>query len=251
MFKSLFIQFNVLILLPIIGFGIAYYTFNYISEKLIICNLGWKAHAVISFFGVPIHEISHLLMSLIFRHKIINFSIYRPFKGQTDGIYGYVHYGYKTKSIYQNIGVFFASIAPMLGGTGVILILMKLLLPKTFSSLIFDVTYDNLFSVLISNIKNLLLLKDGVFFFIVFTVFSCMISMHIHISTVDLKNCFRGLFFLEFAIIFLSIMIKLLNVNFDFMKISSILIFLLIIGFIFSLLSMLLSLITLIKKAWD
>ncbi len=250
-FFNLFIQFNLTIILPIIGFGIAYYALNRTTEKMIVSNLGWDTYAVMGFFGVPIHEMSHLIANIIFRHKITGICLYRPIKGKDDGLLGYVNFRYNPLSLYQNIGVFFSSIAPMLGGIGVILLLMKFLLPETFSTFNFDVTFDNLFQVLGMNIKNLMSMQDGVIFSIIFIIFSCMICMNMHLSTMDLKNSLKGLVFLEVAVGILSAVLGLVNVNLDIMKISAVLIFILIIGFIFSLFSMLLSLITLIAKAWD
>ena len=253
-FFRFFLNLNLFILLPILVFGIAFYYFNQVTKDNILNNLGWNAYAVSGVIGVPIHEISHLMFHLIFRHRITGLSLYRPFKGKKDGTLGYVNYNYNPMSLYQNIGLFFAGIAPMIGGTLVIILLMKLLLPNTFNSFQFDITnftFSNLFEVLGANLKNLVSMQDGVFFFIVFFLVACMIAINMDISSADLKNSLHGLIFVEISGLVLSVISCLFDFNIDIMGISAMLIFILIIGLTFSIISVLLSFITLISKAWD
>lgn len=65
---------------------------------LIVCSL-----------GIIIHEISHLLLALIFRHKIINIDLV---SSNGDQLSGFVETSYETRSKYQKVGVFFVSVAP-------------------------------------------------------------------------------------------------------------------------------------------
>lgn len=249
-----FINLNLFILLPILVFGVAFYFFNKVTKENILNNLGWEAYAISGSVGVPVHEISHLTFHILFGHRITGLSLYRPFKGREDGTLGYVSYNYNPMSLYQNIGLFFAGIAPMIGGTLVIVLMMKLLLPVTFNSFTFDianVSFSNLFEVLGANFKNLTSMQDGVFFFIIFFLVACMIAINMDISAMDLKNSLHGLIFVEIAGLILSVLSGLFGFNIDIMGISAMLIFVLIIGLIFSILSLLLSFITLIARAWN
>lgn len=253
-FLQFFLNLNLFILLPILVFGIAFYFFNKASKENILNNLGWEAYAISGAIGVPVHEISHLVFHLIFRHRITGLSLYQPFKGREDKTLGYVKYTYNPLSLYQNIGLFFAGIAPMIGGTLVIILMMKLLLSETFNSFTFDATnvsFENLFEVLGANFKNLVSMQDGVFFFIIFFLVACMIAINMDISSMDLKNSLHGLIFVEIAGMIISVMSGLFSFNIDIMGISAILIFVLIIGLIFSILSLLLSFVTLIARAWN
>ena len=253
-FLQFFLNLNLFILLPILVFGVAFYFFNNITKENILSNLGWEAYAVSGCIGVPVHEISRLAVHLIFRHRITGLSLYRPFKGREDGTLGYVNYNYNTRSLYQNIGLFFAGIAPMIGGTFVIVFMMKLLLPVTFNSFTFDianVSFSNLFEVLGANLKNLVSMQDGVFFFVVFFLVACMIAINMDISAMDLKNSLHGLIFVEISGMLISVISGYLDFNINIMGISAILIFVLIIGLIFSILSLLLSFVTLIARAWN
>lgn len=77
-------------------------------------------------FAVPIHEISHMVACLIFRHKIISFKLYHP----QDACLGYVEHSYNPRSPWQYIGNFFIGIAPVFGGVIATGILSMLLLPN-------------------------------------------------------------------------------------------------------------------------
>ena len=74
--------------------------------------LGYALTAILSFFGVVIHEFSHLTAALIFRHHIVSFCLWQI---SDDGILGYVNREYNPKSYYQRLGNFFISLAPILG----------------------------------------------------------------------------------------------------------------------------------------
>ncbi|WP_153448932.1 hypothetical protein [Vibrio algicola] len=62
-------------------------------------------------FGTPLHELSHAVMALLFRHKIHKIKFFQF--GQ-DGRLGYVEHNWNRRSIYQSVGMFFIAIAPML-----------------------------------------------------------------------------------------------------------------------------------------
>lgn len=61
---------------------------------------------------VPIHEMSHALACLIFRHKITKMVLFSP--NLTTGQLGYVAHSWDRNSLYQCIGCLFISIAPII-----------------------------------------------------------------------------------------------------------------------------------------
>ncbi len=82
--------------------------------------------------GTVIHELSHALFCIIFKHKITNISLFNP---DPDGTLGYVEHAYNIKSSYQMAGNFFIGIAPIVM-TGLLTYLLTILLipdiiPKT------------------------------------------------------------------------------------------------------------------------
>src|SRR5262249_2647351 len=64
--------------------------------------------------GTSIHEIGHAIFHSLFGHRIVEF---RPYKPDPSGTLGYVKFTYNQNSLYQQIGMFFAAIGPILFGT--------------------------------------------------------------------------------------------------------------------------------------
>lgn len=147
--------------------------------------------------GVPIHETSHLLMCLVFFHKVNEVKFFQI--NDEDGTLGYVNHSWNPKNIYQQIGNYFISVAPIIGGSLVIFFGMKVLLPTTYSTIneyfiaiqalgakttvfyyIFDM-FSGMFTTMFSEISI------GWQWW-VFMVVSVCISLHMSLSKADLKN---------------------------------------------------------------
>lgn len=250
-------------LLSITGIFIIFgFIFNLIeikSNRLLYLSFGEKGLLITGVVGTMVHELSHLVMALIFNHKIIKVELFRPFKYKEDSVLGYVNHTYSTKSIYQQIGNFFIGIAPMIFGTLIIWILLFIFsdskvnelisssdiniylqyfqefnILKIFQSLVFN-TVMILKSILSFNFKSIIL---------IFLIYS--ISSHMTLSTLDLKGSFKGLIFTFFIIFLLTLLSNLLGFNNIF---SSLIIFKLTIytsiflslGLIFSLFTLFIS----------
>jgi hypothetical protein len=80
--------------------------------------IGYIEAAVYNFICVPIHELSHLLFSVIFAHKITDVRLFP--KG---GDPGHVSYRYNKNSLYQRIGCYVSAIAPFIVSTVLLCVL--------------------------------------------------------------------------------------------------------------------------------
>ncbi len=152
--------------------------------------------------GTPIHELSHALMCVVFGHKIDEIKLYSP--NSDDGSLGYVRHSFNPRNIYHQIGNFFIGIAPVLGGSGVLLLLMCLLVPDIFS----DITYilGNMGNV--GGIAEMISAVGEIFTSIfdfsrsdepvwwVFVLLSLMISSHMELSSADIRGSIKGLLIL-------------------------------------------------------
>jgi len=97
------------------------------SRAILTSTFGWWSVLWTGWIGVPIHEMSHLVMARIFRHHVSELHLFSP--DPRTGMLGYVNHTWKPESRYQRAGNFFIGIAPVLGGTAVLILLTRLILP--------------------------------------------------------------------------------------------------------------------------
>ena len=274
------IFFNILIdsfanLASILGIFVIFgFIFNVIENKnnqLIQRSLGEKFIIFTGFIGTVVHEVSHLIMALIFNHKIVKVELFRPRKYKEDGILGFVKSTYNPNSIYQQVGNFFIGIAPMIFGTLTIWLLFIIFSNNSYTiflnymniglytNYLQSSNYSGFFNLLVHDV--FLLLKtifsfDYIFnvnhLIMLFLIYS--ISTHMTLSLADLKGSFKGLlvcFIVVFVITFLG---KILGVSNIFtssivFKINLYIFLFLMLGLFFSLLTIFISfIINIIKK---
>ncbi|MFH1759520.1 MAG: hypothetical protein ABIA63_00330 [bacterium] len=100
-----------------------------LQEKRLWDIGGYRLVLSVAWIGTPIHELSHLLAAIIFRHRIKEIKLFKP-DPKTGGL-GYVTHSYDTGSLYQSvIGNFVIALAPFIGGIAVLYLLVKLLAPS-------------------------------------------------------------------------------------------------------------------------
>lgn len=106
------------------------YLLSHIQTKIHSCytrSAGWRGILWTAWIGTPVHELSHLLVAKLFRHKILRVSFFRP--DSRTGTLGHVEHTFNPASLYQRIGNFFISIAPVFGGSLVLFLLSTYLMP--------------------------------------------------------------------------------------------------------------------------
>jgi len=224
-------------------------------------SFGERVVSITAFIGVPIHELSHALFCIIFRHKIAKVVLLQ--KRDENGVLGYVSHSYNTKSIYQNAGNFFIGIAPIFGGIAAIITLMHFLIPGTYDKFItmsmnnlstMDITGINLngvFNSYIDLIKIIFSFKNFANpLFILFLFLAICISSHISLSSADIKGASKGLFIIFLIILALNIFgFSKFDIATSILKYNVILIGFLLVALIFSSITYLISLIlTFIKR---
>lgn len=219
---NFFVIINFLFLLPLIVYGIVIKFINdKIFDKLRDSSKSW-IYILSGIVGTPIHELSHLIVDKLFLHKITGLALYRPIKCRKDGVMGYVNTSYNPNSMYQTIGTFFGGIAPLIGGSISLILLMKFLLPEVFINfkiVNFDsMNFLEIFKQLVLNttetIKSLFQNFESKGNLIIFLLLTFSITLHMTLSKEDVKSAFKGFVFFEIVSIIISILLYTYNLSF-------------------------------------
>lgn len=179
--------------------------------------LGINFYVMITFPGVVLHEIGHMIFCLLFGHKIIDFKLFSP---EENGTLGYVNHAYNSGSFYQRIGNFFIGTGPVWIGLAVIYFLTLWLLPElpkysndanSFSSLL-PCAFDASIQFLKAMLSLAFWLHWQSWLWLVLVL---MIGSHIALSPSDFAGAADGFIFL---MIFLFGVLAWTRVLFDFNK---------------------------------
>ncbi len=92
-------------------------------------RFGWRSVLVTGWLGVPLHELSHLVVCWIFRHRIVAYRLFDP--DPRTCTLGYVQHAYGRRSPLQIVGNFFIGVSPLLAGSLALLVGLAVLLPGT------------------------------------------------------------------------------------------------------------------------
>lgn len=194
------------------------------------CNIvgdkGTKILLATGIVGTPIHELSHALMCVVFGHKITAIKLYQP--NSDDGTLGYVEHSYNPKNLYQRAGNFFIGIAPILGGSGVILLLMFLLVPDIYYDMQSELAFISLITFDLLDVSTYLAVLElfwsvieiifgftnmGSILWWVFFVLAFMISNHMELSSADIKGGLSGLIVLVILLLIADIVMYFISLN--------------------------------------
>lgn len=193
-----------------IGFGLIFNQLEAWNNRLITTTFGKWGIILTGWMGTVVHEGSHYLMCLLFGHRVTEVKWFRPIAGQTDGVLGYVSHTYRRGSWYQTAGNFFIGIAPMIGGTLVMILLLRWLLPSTYLQVkqtfqfegyqqgVAELKFGGLIQQLLKDLGKVLKL---IFFnrdlfswrYVLFLISVYSISTHMALSPADLKGSLSGL----------------------------------------------------------
>jgi len=131
-----------LLVIPFIFVALLTYL-NRDTKKFLANGLGVNSELYLGFIGIFLHELSHLLMAVLFGHRIDQVRLLkRPHPhqlgadGNPDLALGYVNHTWNRRNWYQTTGNLFIGIAPIFGCALVLLGLTALLIPSLFSGML-------------------------------------------------------------------------------------------------------------------
>ncbi|MBE6052917.1 MAG: hypothetical protein E7212_03230 [Clostridium sartagoforme] len=199
-------------------------------------KFGEKAIYITGIVGVPIHEFSHLIVALIFGHKIKEVKFFQV--NDENKALGYVNHSYNPRNIYHQIGNFFIGIAPIICGSLLIILLLNIFVPASLETTTDLLSAHGLFSFL-SSIFSLNNFKRPEFYLFLYLVFS--ICSHISLSKSDIKGAFIGVIFIFILLLSLNIFGLNLMPHINIIKYNLLLSNVLIVSIIFSSINLLIS----------
>ena len=125
-----------LVLGPLIVLGLMLAALEQVHRAILRRWLGVRVVFWTGWIGTSIHELSHAGVALLFGHKIDRIKLFDP--DAEDGMLGYVRHRYNPRSYYNRVGNFFIGVAPLLGGSLVLLLVAALLLNGATPEGLFD-----------------------------------------------------------------------------------------------------------------
>lgn len=156
--------------------------------------------------STPVHELSHAVMCLLFGHRIDEIKL---FTLRGDGTLGYVKHSYNPRNLYHRIGNFFIGIAPIIGGSAVLLLLFRLMLPEAFLVAAKTLTapvgnspiaeYFSRFFGIFGALFSPEYISDPMWW--LFLLLALMIAGHMEISTADLRSGISGFSFIAILLL--------------------------------------------------
>ena len=220
----------------IIIFGFVLYVLSSITRRIFAKTLGSKIEVYITgWIGTPIHELSHALFCLLFRHKINDIKL---FNTKSDTI-GYVLHSYDSRSWYQQIGNFFIGVGPIIVGTLIVYLLFLLLAPElkenvfampsikykqVFNSEILSIVYYTIssifiytYNIFVNIIKNIIVnssFKSITFW--IFLYFSIAIASHMELSPADISHAWKGIIVIFAVSLIFNTFLIIMKVFFKF-----------------------------------
>jgi hypothetical protein len=115
------------LLAPLVVCAMAIHWFERIIQHRLSTRFGWNSVLWTGWLGTPIHESSHLLMCPVFRHRVDEVAFFEP--DRKSGRLGYVRHSFHQGNWFEEMGNLFIGVAPLLGGSLVLLTLLFVFYP--------------------------------------------------------------------------------------------------------------------------
>lgn len=208
----------VLFIVPFAVFAFVIHLLERIIQSRLAFRFGWNSILFTGWLGTPIHELSHVLFCIVFGHRIDEVKLFQP--DRQSGRLGFVRHSYKKNSWFQEFGNFFIGIAPLLGGTVVLIVLLLTFYPNILTLLNReDFTssqswLERIFLVAQSTLKEILQISN--FFTVRFWLFMYLtlcVSSHMAPSRSDYEGASKGSIILFVALLITAVTLSLLGLG--------------------------------------
>ncbi len=118
-----------ILLIPACLVALAIHLFEFSIQLQLASRWGWRSVMITGWLGTPIHELSHVIMCFLFRHRIDEVRFFDP--DPASGRLGFVKHSYRQGNWFEELGNGFIGIAPFLGGSIALLSLSLMFYPES------------------------------------------------------------------------------------------------------------------------
>lgn len=200
------------IILPIVLFGFLVWLCN----RCFYSNFKEYGRAVVyvtGIIGVPVHELSHALLCVVFRHSIKEIKFFQI--GSADGTLGYVRHAYNPRSIYQRIGNFFIGVAPIIVITLILYAIAYYLLPQFISGIdsgaSITVSWQGVANIFVNIgiVLKAFFMSAASWQWWVFVLISMFLTLHMTLSLADVKGALAGIISLTVGLLVLDFLLRM------------------------------------------
>ena len=189
-----------ILLAPFVAFAIVIHWFEYMTQRRLAERFGWKSVLWTGWLGTPIHELSHAFMCRVFQHRIDEIALFEP--DRESGRLGYVKHSFRSGNWFQEIGNLFIGIAPLLGGSIVLALLLWIFFDDAAISAIESARADHsgdafakMFEIVRSLVGNILTIANlGTIRFWTFIYLVLCVGSHMAPSGSDYRGASRGVY---------------------------------------------------------
>ena len=195
-------------------------TVSGVKRIFLLCwGRGARAMEIVTgLVGTPVHELSHAFFCILFGHRITAIRLWSPHA--EGGDLGFVTHTYKKRNLWHQIGNFFIGIAPIIGGSAVLLLLLFCLLPDSaraiFGAIPEHITADPalLPAAMWGQVRAVLGALFQIRYFLywhwyLYLLLAALIVLHMEISASDLRSGVWGLLFLAVLLLSMDVILFL------------------------------------------
>lgn len=205
-----------IIFVPLVVFTMLIHWLEIVIQSRLSQRFGWKSVLWTGWLGTPIHELSHAVMCILFRHEIEDMALFEP--DLEAGRLGYVRHKWTSGNFYQELGNVVIGIAPLIGGSVVLAGLLWMFFPDAASEAlrasqeseggVTGQTFDIVWAIgaSIMSFENLTSTRFWGFLYLVLCVGS-----HMAPSPSDYRGAMRGFFYFAIIVIGLVFLLALVG----------------------------------------
>jgi len=126
------LQLLVIVVTPFVLFTLIIHRLERFTQQRLAQRFGWKSILWTGWLGTPIHELSHVAMCIVFRHRIDDVALFEP--DLQSGRLGYVRHTFTKTNWFERVGNVFIGLAPLAGGALALATLLWMFYPAAVES---------------------------------------------------------------------------------------------------------------------